>query len=86
MNFQLYLNGSTLKDVLPEKFADIVNNIRLLLLSEEQLSKESKLWLLLAIEVTNNRFGPLPGEVTKFYEDNLGAESMASFQVKLKTH
>lgn len=79
--FQFYLNGSSIKAELPEKFAEILNNVRTLLISGRQLAKEAKLWLLLALEVSNNRFGALPIEVTKFYEDQLGATAMASFQV-----
>lgn len=74
------MNGSSIKVKEPEKFQEILNNVRTLLVSGRQLAKEAKLWLLLSIEVVNNRFGPLPSDITKFYEDHLGATAMVNFQ------
>lgn len=78
--FQLYLNGSVIKEKLPEKFTEIMNNVRSLLVSGTHTTKEAQLWLLLAIDVAN-RFGSLPAEIIKFYEEHLGATALARFQV-----
>lgn len=41
----------------------------------------SKLILLLAIDLANHRFGLLPADVLKFYQEELGDKVMANFQV-----
>ncbi|KAG5861709.1 hypothetical protein JTB14_036471 [Gonioctena quinquepunctata] len=77
---QLYLNGSSIKAESPEKLTDLLNSVRLLLVSNEKLSTESKLWLLLSLDGANNRFGLLPTELYKFYQNHIGEAAMANFQ------
>lgn len=78
------MNGSAIKAELPENFAELLNNVRLLLTTtDKNITKEGRLWLLLALEVVNNRFGILPTEINRFYEEQLGDTSIASFQVGL---
>ncbi|RZC43086.1 uncharacterized protein BDFB_006990 [Asbolus verrucosus] len=77
---QLFLNGSTLKTTEPEDLAKLSIKIRTVVVGELQLVKEAKLWLLLALDLYNVRFGVLAPEVYKFYEDQLGSAAMVNFQ------
>ncbi|XP_050292691.1 uncharacterized protein LOC126733423 isoform X2 [Anthonomus grandis grandis] len=77
---QLYLNGNTLKQECPDRVTEILGKIRLMLTSDQKYTSESKLWLLLAIEMANNRFALLPAEVHNFYQEHLGDHAMAFFQ------
>ncbi|KAJ8947835.1 hypothetical protein NQ318_009980 [Aromia moschata] len=77
---QIYLNGTFVNTECPEKVVEMLNSIRLLLSSDKPFSKESKLWLLLALDIANNKFGLLPTEVYRFYQDQLGEVAMKSFQ------
>ncbi|XP_044265908.1 CBP80/20-dependent translation initiation factor [Tribolium madens] len=76
---QLHLNGSTLRSRVPDDFTKLTVKIRTLL-AEPQLVKEARLWLLLALDLCNVRFGVLPNEIFKFYEDQLGIVPMVNFQ------
>ncbi|KAJ3649829.1 hypothetical protein Zmor_021549 [Zophobas morio] len=77
---QLFLNGSTLKTLLPEEMAKLGITIRTALVVETQLSKDVKLWLLLALDLFSARFGVLPAEIYKYYESQLGSVAMINFQ------
>lgn len=56
-------------------------NLRNLLISDNNISRDSKLWILLALEVINNRFALLPPEAHSFYQKMLGDVAVANFQV-----
>lgn len=75
------MNGASIKTEAPDKIIEVLNHIRLLLISEKPLIKECKLWLLLALDIASSRFA-LPAEVYTFYQEQLGEAAMASFQVK----
>ncbi|XP_048523732.1 uncharacterized protein LOC125504954 [Dendroctonus ponderosae] len=77
---QFYLNGNCLKQESPDKVASILSKIRLKICSDKICTKEAKLWLLLAIEVSDNRFSLLPADIQKFYQEQLGDHAMACFQ------
>ncbi|CAG9762262.1 unnamed protein product [Ceutorhynchus assimilis] len=77
---QLYLNGSSLRHECPEKVANIISKVRYMLCSEETYTRECKLWLILAMEVSSNRFALLPADVHNFYQNELGDHAMACFQ------
>lgn len=65
---------------MPEDLAKITIKIRNLI-SDSQLMKEARLWLLLALDLSNVRFGVLSSEIFKFYEEQLGTIPMINFQV-----
>lgn len=75
------MNGSALRQECPEKVAELLSKLRLKVCSDKRCSKDSKLWLLLALEVASNRFTLLPTETHNFYHDHLGDSAMAGFQV-----
>nr|CAH7766384.1 unnamed protein product [Callosobruchus chinensis] len=77
---QLYLNGASLKTECPDLLSDVLNSVRLTLVSDKVVSKECRLWLLLALDVASNRFGLQPAEIQKFYQEQLGDGAMADFQ------
>ncbi|VEN45135.1 unnamed protein product, partial [Callosobruchus maculatus] len=77
---QLYLNGASLKAECPELLSEVLNSVRLTLVSDRVVSKECRLWLLLALDVASNRFGLQPSEIQKFYQEQLGDGAMADFQ------
>lgn len=83
LNFQLCMNGAAIKSELlqPQQLNDILNKVRQTLICNVQLTHMSKLILLLAIDLANNRFGLLPPDVLKFYQEELGDKIMANFQV-----
>lgn len=76
------MNGASIKTESPDKIIEVLNHIRLLLASEKSLTKDCKLWLLLALDVASSRFALLPAEVYTFYQEQLGEAAMASFQVQ----
>nr|CAI5864773.1 unnamed protein product [Callosobruchus analis] len=78
---QLYLNGASLKAECPELLSEVLNSVRLTLVSDRVVSKECRLWLLLALDVASNRFGLQPAEIQKFYQEQLGDGAIADFQV-----
>lgn len=77
------MNGAAIKSELlqPQQLNDILNKVRQTLICNVQLTHMSKLILLLAIDLANNRFGLLPPDVLKFYQEELGDKIMANFQV-----
>ncbi|KAJ8925440.1 hypothetical protein NQ315_009273 [Exocentrus adspersus] len=77
---QLYLNGASIKTECPDKSIEILNNVRLLLASDKLLTRECKLWLMLALDIASSRFALLSSEIYKFYQEQLGETAMASFQ------
>ncbi|CAG9864054.1 unnamed protein product [Phyllotreta striolata] len=77
---QIYLNGSSIKAECSDKLNDLINNIRILIIVEKNLSREGRYWLLLALEIAGNKFGALPIEVFKFYQEQIGSKAMAIFQ------
>lgn len=77
------MNGASLKTECPEKISDLLNNVRNKLISDKISNKECRLWLLLALDVANNRFGLLPSEIHQFYLNQLGDSALASFQVNI---
>ncbi|XP_025836598.1 uncharacterized protein LOC108744470 isoform X1 [Agrilus planipennis] len=77
---QLFLNGSSIKAEFPQKLSEIMVKIRVLLTTDTQLTKISKLWLLLALDVESHRFSLLTSDLQKFYQDQLGDKAMAGFQ------
>ncbi|CAH0550645.1 unnamed protein product [Brassicogethes aeneus] len=77
---QLYLNGSSIKNEIPEKIIEIIIKVRQLLSSDKKIVRDGKLWLLLALEVSNNRFTILPAEAHSFYQEMLGDAAMATLQ------
>lgn len=79
--FQLYLNGSAIKQALPEKLNQIMVDVRNLLIGKCSTTVKSKVWVLLALEVANHRFGVLPADLQEFYQRQLGDKAMAYFQV-----
>ncbi|XP_057669364.1 uncharacterized protein LOC130901784 [Diorhabda carinulata] len=78
--FQIFLNGAAIKTEYSDKLAELFNKTRMFLTSDKKISKEGKLWLLLSLEIYNNKFGMLPIEVFKFYQEQLGGSAMAGFQ------
>lgn len=77
----MYLNGSAIKQALPEKLNKIMGDVRNLLISKPNATTKCKVWLLLAVEVANHRFGVLPADLQEFYQHQLGDKAMAYFQV-----
>ncbi|KAK9679788.1 hypothetical protein QE152_g39716 [Popillia japonica] len=82
---QLSINGAAIKieNRPPQQLNDILNKVRQTLICNLQLTQMSKLILLLAIDLANNRFGLLPADVLKFYQEELGDKVMANFQGSL---
>jgi hypothetical protein len=76
---QLFLNGVALRSTAPDELSKLGIKIRMLLVIEPQLVKDAKLWLLLALDLFSVRFGVLPTEIYKYYEDQLGSIAMSSF-------
>ena len=72
-----------MKTLLPEEMAKLGITIRTALVVETQLSKDVKLWLLLALDLFSARFGVLPAEIYKYYESQLGSVAMINFQVSV---
>lgn len=56
-------------------------DVRNLLISKSNATVKCKMWLLLAVEVSNHRFGVLPSDLQEFYQHQLGDKAMAYFQV-----
>lgn len=83
MIFQLYLNGTAIKAEFPQKINDILIQVRYLLINNSSLTTPCKIWLLLAIDAANNRFGILPTELNSFYQQQLGDKAMATLQVQI---
>jgi len=79
---QLYLNGPAIKTDCPQKIQDILMQVRHLLLNNTNLTQVCRTWMLLALDVFYNRFGLLPNEIHKFYQEQLGDKAMGNFQVK----
>ncbi|KAI4467102.1 eif4g domain protein [Holotrichia oblita] len=82
---QLSINGAAIKTECrpPQHLNDILNKVRQTLICNLQLTQMSKLILLLAIDLANNRYGLLPADVLKFYQEELGDKVMANFQGSL---
>lgn len=78
---QLYLNGSTVRQILPSKLNELMIKVRHLLVDSTHLTKVCKLWMLLALDIANCRFGLLPSDIFTFYQEQLGDKAMAYFQV-----
>ncbi|KAF7268433.1 hypothetical protein GWI33_018442 [Rhynchophorus ferrugineus] len=76
---EFYSNGAKLKSICPEKVSELLVKIRQIICTNQNLSKDGKLWLLLSLEIANNRFAILPLDTNNFYIDRLG-EAMAYFQ------
>ncbi|XP_066262149.1 uncharacterized protein [Euwallacea similis] len=76
---QLHLNGNALKQECPEKVAELLSKLRLKICSDKKYPKDSKLCLLLALEISNNRFAILPPDTQIFYQEQLGDASIAGF-------
>lgn len=49
-------------------------------LLSDHLTKESRLWLLLALDLFNHQFGQLPVELKKFYQEQLGELPLTPYQ------
>lgn len=56
-------------------------DVRNLLISKPNATVKCKMWMLLAVEVSNHRFGVLPADLQDFYLHQLGDKAMAYFQV-----
>nr|XP_023013387.1 uncharacterized protein LOC111503334 [Leptinotarsa decemlineata] len=54
---QLFMNGTSIKKECLEQYNKLMNDIRLMLISNNELTKESKIWLLLCLDGSSNRFG-----------------------------
>jgi hypothetical protein len=78
------LNGVALRSTAPDELSKLGIKIRMLLVIEPQLVKDAKLWLLLALDLFSVRFGVLPTEIYKYYEEQLGSIAMSSFPVSAK--
>lgn len=72
------------KRVLPERLNKIMVDVRNLLITKPNATMKCKVWLLLAVEVANHRFGVLPVDLQEFYQHQLGDKAMAQFQVWAK--
>lgn len=59
-------------------------DVRNLLISKPNATVKCKVWLLLAVEVANHRFGVLPADLQEFYQHQLGDKAMAYFQVNTR--
>ncbi|GJQ71462.1 hypothetical protein Trydic_g8750 [Trypoxylus dichotomus] len=81
----LSINGAAIKSENrpPQQLNDILNKVRQTLVCNLKLTQMSKIILLLAIDLSNNRFGLLPSDVLKFYQEELGDKVMANFQGSL---
>lgn len=55
--------------------------VRNLLINKSNATVKCKVWLLLAVEVANHRFGVLPSDLQEFYQQQLSDKAMAYFQV-----
>lgn len=64
----------------PKTVTSLLTHVRELLIKEANLTTVSKTWLLLTLDLANCRFGLLPNEIHKFYEDKLGENEMSNFQ------
>ncbi|XP_050295025.1 uncharacterized protein LOC126735136 [Anthonomus grandis grandis] len=83
---QLYLNGNTLRQECPDRVTEIRGKIRLILTTDQTYNtKESKLWLLLAIEIIINKFS-FSAEIYNYYKVHLGDHAMAFFQGSHESH
>ncbi|KAK4884171.1 hypothetical protein RN001_000442 [Aquatica leii] len=76
----LYLNGSSFDSAQLEAMSLLLMQVRQLLVHGTSLTKTCRTWLLLALDVANNRFGILPSDIHKFYEEQLGEKAIAHFQ------
>lgn len=79
---QFYINGNAIKIECSQKMNEILTQVRQVLSNNVKLTPLCRTWLLLAIDVAHNRFGLLPAELQRFYQEQLGDKAMANFQVK----
>ncbi|KAF5300875.1 hypothetical protein FQR65_LT09037 [Abscondita terminalis] len=77
----LYLNGSSFDSAQIEAMSSLLTQVRQLLINGTNLTKTCRIWLLLALDVSNNSFGVLPSDIHKFYEEQLGEKAIAHFKV-----
>ncbi|KAB0803912.1 hypothetical protein PPYR_00882 [Photinus pyralis] len=76
----LHRNGALFESSDTKTVSSLLSQVRDVLILDTKLTLISKAWLLLAIDIANSRFGPLPKEIHKFYEDKLGENEMINFQ------
>ncbi|KAL1497502.1 hypothetical protein ABEB36_008453 [Hypothenemus hampei] len=79
LTLQIFKNGAVLKEQCSEQFCEFISNLRLKISSTITLIKEYKLWLLLALEISNSQF-TIPTELQKFYQEEIGDYVISSLQ------
>lgn len=63
---------------------DLAIKLRTILASNSSaLSESSKLWLLFAVDLTNNEFRVLSTDLLNFYQMKLGNKDLFSFKVRI---
>lgn len=81
---QLYMNGNAIKEQSSTELNEILMKTRTTVATNDRLSSNSKLWLLMALDISHNRFNILPTELHQFYLEKLGDTAMARIR-KLTT-
>lgn len=77
----MYLNGAAISENCNHDLLDIGFEIRNTLAEGRPNKPLPRIWLLLGLDVINHRFGLLPTDLHRFYQEKLGEEAMAKFQV-----
>lgn len=72
------MNGHFLKD--EPDISKLIAKVRHILTYNEKLSTQSKLWMLMALDLNGTRFSILPMDTYKFYLNGLGPKNMAQIK------
>lgn len=78
------MNGTGVKNELPSKMSELLIQVRNILAHNDRLSSTAKLWLMMALDISNNRFNILPADLHQFYLTQLGDDAMSRIK-KLHT-
>lgn len=78
------MNGTGVKNELPSKMSKLLIQVRNILAHNDRLSSTAKLWLMMALDISNNRYNILPADLHQFYLTQLGDDAMSRIK-KLHT-
>lgn len=78
------MNGNEIKEECASQLSALLIEIRTILAQNNNLPTAARLWLLLALDIANNRFGLLPTELHQFYVSKLGDDAISQIK-KLDT-
>lgn len=79
--FKLNITYTSLKEIVTDAIHEVLNKVRVLLIKNNFETNESRLWMLLAVDITHFKFGQLPTKLYNLYKEELGEKEMRAFQV-----